>query len=42
MTDILTSNNTPLAGRRVLIVGAGGFIGGFLAAEALRRGADVT
>ena len=42
MTDILTSNNTPLAGRRVLIVGAGGFIGGFRAAEALRRGADVT
>ena len=32
----------PMAGKRVLIVGAGGFIGGFLAAEALRRGADVT
>lgn len=31
-----------LEGCRVLIVGAGGFIGGFLAAEGLRRGADVT
>lgn len=28
--------------RSVLIVGAGGFIGGFLAAEALRRGASTT
>lgn len=28
--------------KRVLIVGAGGFIGGFIAAEALRRGYDVT
>lgn len=30
--------NTDNTSRRVLIVGAGGFIGGFIAAEALRRG----
>ncbi len=29
-------------GKRLLIVGAGGFIGGFIAAEALRRGFDTT
>ncbi len=29
-------------GKRVLVIGAGGFIGGFIAAEGLRRGLDVT
>lgn len=33
---------TELAGRSLLVVGAGGFIGGFIAAEGLRRGMDVT
>ena len=31
-----------LAGRSLLVVGAGGFIGGFIAAEGLKRGMDVT
>lgn len=31
-----------LEGKRVLVVGAGGFIGGFIAEEGLRRGMDVT
>ncbi len=31
-----------LEGKSVLVVGAGGFIGGFIAEEALRRGMDVT
>ena len=37
-------NNTPidLTGKRLLVVGAGGFIGGFIAAEGVRRGMDVT
>jgi len=30
-----------LAGRSLLVVGAGGFIGGFIAAEGLKRGMDV-
>lgn len=33
---------TSLEGKSVLIVGAGGFIGGFIAQEALKRGMDVT
>lgn len=41
-SDTRAVGDGPMAGKRVLIVGAGGFIGGFLAAEALRRGADVT
>ena len=38
------SDNTPrtLAGRSLLVVGAGGFIGGFICAEGLRRGMKVT
>ena len=37
-------DNTPrtLAGRSLLVVGAGGFIGGFICAEGLRRGMKVT
>lgn len=35
------TDNT-LAGRRLLVVGAGGFIGGFIAARGLRLGMDVT
>ncbi len=35
-------NMTSLEGKSVLIVGAGGFIGGFIAEEALRRHMDVT
>ena len=37
-------NNTPidLTGKRLLVVGAGGCIGGFIAAEGVRRGMDVT
>lgn len=31
-----------LTGKRLLVVGAGGFIGGFIAAEGERRGMDVT
>ena len=31
-----------LEGKRLLVVGAGGFIGGFIAAEGLRRGMKVT
>lgn len=31
-----------LSGKRLLVVGAGGFIGGFIADEGLRRGMDVT
>lgn len=31
-----------LTGKSLLVVGAGGFIGGFIAAEGLRRGMDVT
>lgn len=31
-----------LKGKTLLVVGAGGFIGGFIAAEGLRRGMDVT
>ena len=42
MTDSISLNDKNLSGRTVLIVGAGGFIGGFLAAEGLRRDADVT
>ena len=42
MTDSISLNDKNLSGRTVLIVGAGGFIGGFLAAEGRRRGADVT
>lgn len=33
---------TELKGKRLLVVGAGGFIGGFIAEEGLRRGMDVT
>lgn len=33
-------NAAPDSGKRVLIIGAGGFIGGFIAAESLRRGFD--
>ena len=36
MTDTTTDK------KRVLVIGAGGFIGGFIAAEGLRRGLDVT
>ena len=38
------SDNSPrtLAGRSLLVVGAGGFIGGFICAEGLRRGMKVT
>ena len=35
------TDNT-LAGRRLLVVGAGGFIGGFIAARGLRLGMDGT
>ncbi len=42
MNDSLSTDNKSFSGRKVLIVGAGGFIGGFMAAEGLRRGADVT
>lgn len=35
-----TDNQPSASGRRVLIVGASGFIGGFIAAESLRRGYD--
>ena len=31
-----------LSGKRLLVVGAGGFIGGFIASEGLRRGMDVS
>lgn len=33
---------TDLQGTRLLVIGAGGFIGGFIAEEGLRRGMDVT
>ena len=33
---------TSLKGKRLLVVGAGGFIGGFIAEEGLRRGMEVT
>jgi len=33
---------TDLKGKRLLVVGAGGFIGGFIASEGLNRGMDVT
>jgi len=36
------SNKMELGGKRLLVVGAGGFIGGFIATEGLRRGMDVT
>ena len=39
------TNYTPknsLSGKRLLVVGAGGFIGGFICAEGLRRGMEVT
>lgn len=32
---------TDLQGTRLLVIGAGGFIGGFIAEEGLRRGMDV-
>ncbi len=35
------NSNTPFTGMKVLIVGAGGFVGGFLAEEALRLGHEV-
>lgn len=38
----MEANKTTLSGKSVLVVGAGGFIGGFIAAEALRRGMEVT
>lgn len=41
MSRALTTNhNTPEMAKSVLIVGAGGFIGGFIAREAVRRGYD--
>lgn len=39
------TNHTPknsLSGKRLLVVGAGGFIGGFICDEGLRRGMEVT
>lgn len=35
-------NKDKIEGKRLLVTGAGGFIGGFIAAEGLRRGMDVT
>lgn len=35
-------DNKTLEGKTLLVVGAGGFIGGFIAAEGMRRGMDVT
>lgn len=35
-------NRIELKGKRLLVVGAGGFIGGFIAAEGVRRGMEVT
>ena len=41
MEDKATEKNN-LKGKRLLVVGAGGFIGGFIADEGLRRGMEVT